>query len=300
MMERVTGIEYARIQALSMLEKFGVESVEHLRVDGFARRLGVELVETEMKGANGQLIARPDGATIVLPQHVTDPAERRWTIAHELGHLVLGHPALPAGELCRPRVRRRRGDRRHYEDEADGFAAALLIPDSILAAVCDVRPMTLHVPSVLATVCGIPWAASAARLMQVTWRVCAVIVSQHGVIHGGWLSLPFAMLCAGRIYRDDPVRPGSLAHRFFDTGEPCGPPALVPASAWLGEVGAELQLQEHSQACPTDDAVVTMLWHPAEPPTTRPAEITLRMMAVCHDHVLGELEANPNLFRSQA
>jgi Zn-dependent peptidase ImmA (M78 family) len=292
MLERITGMERARSEALTLLEKFGVESVEHLRVDGFAHRLGVELVETEMDGASGQLVVHPDGATIVLPEHLKNWAERRWSIAHELGHFVLGHRARPARELCGPRVRRRRRDRRHHEDEADNFAASLLIPDAILAKVCDVRPMTLDVPAMLAAACDVPWAACAGRLMQVTWRVCAILVSQHGVNLGGWQSLLFAMLFAGKIYRDDPLRPGSLAHRFFETGEPCGPPALVPASAWLDEIGAELQLHEHSLACTTSDAVVTMLWAPDEPVATRPPGYTLEMMALCHDHIVAELEAS--------
>jgi hypothetical protein len=152
--DRVAGIEYARIQARSLLNKFGVESVEHVRIDAFARRLGVELVETDIEGALAQLIVGPDGATIVLPEDLTDPAERRWSIAHELGHFVLRHPALPARELCRPRLRRRRRDRRHYEDEANGFASSLLIPDRILAEHCDVRPMTLDVPTRLAALCA--------------------------------------------------------------------------------------------------------------------------------------------------
>jgi Zn-dependent peptidase ImmA (M78 family) len=298
MMERAAGIEHARMQALTLLDKFGVESLEHVRIDAFARRLGVELFETEMDGARAQLVVSDDGASILLPQD--EPAEQRWSIAHELGHLVLKHPAPPAGELCRPRQCRRRRDRRHYEDEAEGFAAALLIPDSILAALCDVRPMTLDVPAQLAAICGVPWAAAAARLTEVTWRVCGAIVSQHGMIRGGWLSLPFMMLFPGRIFRAEPVNPGTLARRYFDTGEPCGPPALVPASAWLADVGPELQLQEHSVALPSEDAVVTMLWDPAESTVPRPPDATLRAMAICHDHLIGELQAYPSLARIKA
>src|SRR5215470_2573907 len=201
MLARVAGIENARAQARTLLERFGVESIEHLRIDAFARRLGVELVETEMTGARAQLFVSGDDAYIVLPHDLTDPSERRWSIAHELGHFMLGHPALPARELCRPRLRRRRCDRRHQEDEANGFASALLIPDRLLAAHCDLRPMTLDAPSQLATLCGVPWAKSAQRLMEVSWRTCAVVISHRYQMVGVWPSLPFLLLCAGRIWR---------------------------------------------------------------------------------------------------
>lgn len=296
-MVRVAGIDYARMQALALLDRFGVESREHLRIEAFAKRLGVELVETKMKGCRAQLIAGPDGAHIVLPRDLSNPIERRWLIAHELGHFVLGHPALPAGELCRPRKRRRRPDRRHQEDEANGFASVLLVPDTDLAAHCDARPMTLDAPLQLALLCGVPWSAAAQRLTEVSWRVCAVVISQHGVMRGIWPSLPFLMLFAGRIWRDDPLGRGSLARRFFDTGEPCGFPELVPASAWLTGVGPELKLQEHSVAFPADNVVFTMLWDAAESDAPRPAEATIRAVAIYRGHLLGELEADPSLAR---
>jgi Zn-dependent peptidase ImmA (M78 family) len=293
MTTRVAGIEHARMQALGLLEKFGVESTEHLRIDAFARRLGVELVETPIDGARAQLVVGARRAHILLSQRLTDPAERRWSIAHELGHFVLGHPAPPAAELCLPRPRRRRRHCRHHEDEANGFAAALLFPDPIVASICDTRPMTLDAPEQLAELCCAPWLASAMRITEVTWRVCALVVSQHGVIRWISPSLPFLMLCAGRIWVGDPVGPGSLARRFFDTGVPCGAPDLVPVSAWLEGCGPEARIQEHSVGNSELGIVVTMLWDASESAAPRPPEATLRAMAICRDHLLGELEEDP-------
>lgn len=52
---------------------------------------------------------------------------------------------------------------------------------------------------------------------------------------------------------------GALARRYFETGAPCGEPALVPASAWLAGCGPEAQIQEHSIEAPTLGTVVTVL-----------------------------------------
>ena len=204
MLTRVAGVEHARDEARTLLHRFGVESVEHLHIEAFARRLGVELVETKIKGARAQLVVAGGGACILLPDELVDPSERRWSIAHELGHFVLGHPAPPAEELCQPRARRRRGDRRHEEDEANAFASALLIPERLLADYCDVRPMTLGPSWQLATLCGVPWAQCVQRLVEVSWRTCAIIISCRGSIVRIWPSLPFIYLCAGRIYAGSP------------------------------------------------------------------------------------------------
>jgi hypothetical protein len=277
-----------------------VESSEHLRIAAFAQRLGIELVVTPLDGAKAQLVVGLGQPHILLSPRLIDPTELRWAIAHELGHFVLGHPSPPAKELGLPRRRRRRRNRRDYEAEANGFASALLFQDRIAASICDTRPMTFDVVGRLAELCAAPWWVSAIHLTQVTWRVCAIIVSQGGVISSVWPSLPFLMLCGGRIWPDQPIGPGALARRFFDTGTPCGLPELVPASAWLTGCGPELRLQEHSIACPELGAVITMLWDPAESDTPRPPEATLRAVAICLDYLLVELEESQTLSQIRA
>lgn len=296
----VAGIEHARRQALILLEKFGVESDEHLRIEAFARRLGLELVEVPLDGAKAQLVVGPSQAQIQLSEQLTDPVERRWSIAHELGHFVLGHPSSPATGLDLPHRKHRRADRRDYEGEANGFASALLFQEPIVASVCDTWPMTLDVVWWLAELCRVPWAASAMHLAAVTWRTCAVIVSQGGVIRGIWPSLPFLMLCGGRIWPEQAIGPGALARRYFETSAPCGEPALVPASAWLAGCGSEVRIQEHSIEIPELGTVVTMLWDAAEADTPRPPEATLRAVAMYRDQLLAEWEDHPVLGRIQA
>lgn len=60
------------------------------------------------------------GRTLLLYNDQSPPARQRFTLAHELGHLLLGHGVRSMRE----------------EDEADFFAAALLMPDALLTALC--------------------------------------------------------------------------------------------------------------------------------------------------------------------
>jgi Zn-dependent peptidase ImmA (M78 family) len=296
---RVAGMEHARMQALTLLEKFGVESREHVRIDAFARRLGVELVVVPLQGMKAQLVVGLGRARILLPDHETDPAELQWSIAHELGHFVMGHPAPPATELLLPCPDRGTPDLRDYEREANCFASTLLCHDPVVASICDTRPMTLDVAWRLAAMCGVPWAAAARRLIEVTWRTCAVVMSVQGEILGFMPSLPFLMLCGHRIVPDQPIGAGSLARRFFDTGAPCGPPALVPASAWLADCDPEARIQEHSLEIPELGTVLTMLWDAAEADVPRPPEASFRWMPVLRDALLAE-EKDPALARIRA
>jgi Zn-dependent peptidase ImmA (M78 family) len=125
---REVGILNARREAGRLLRRFGVESVNHVNVEGFAARLNIAILEAPLDGASAQLLVGKGRASIVLSDRLTDPAARRRAIAHELGHYVLNHPSLPIGELCSPRVREPLADQRDIEDEANGFAVRLLTP----------------------------------------------------------------------------------------------------------------------------------------------------------------------------
>jgi hypothetical protein len=64
------------------------------------------------------------------------PPRRRFTIAHELGHWCL-HRNADAGVFCRasmidPGPRDSRATRTPHEEEANAFAAALLMPERLL------------------------------------------------------------------------------------------------------------------------------------------------------------------------
>jgi Zn-dependent peptidase ImmA (M78 family) len=72
----------------------------------------------------GMVIEFEQGRPVILVRPEAHHRRLNWTIAHELGHILLGHkgrsPGLPAG-LCSE------SDRRH-EGEANRFASEILLP----------------------------------------------------------------------------------------------------------------------------------------------------------------------------
>ncbi len=80
------------------------------------------------------------------------PARSRFTIAHELGHIFLGHK-LKRGYHARTFDTRRPP----VEREADSFAARLLAPACVLWG------LNLHTPEEISAVCGISLAAAKIR-----------------------------------------------------------------------------------------------------------------------------------------
>ena len=78
---------------------------------------------------------------------------KRFTIAHELGHILLGHP-LREGEQ---HTRVFNKDRPEVEREADMFAARILSPACVLWA------LDLHTPEEIAECCQISYTAAQVR-----------------------------------------------------------------------------------------------------------------------------------------
>jgi len=100
-------------------------------VEAAARLLGypVEWV-SRPRGERGG-IARRDGEVALLVNReyaFRSEAERRWVLAEELGHAVLGHLALVASDAPATGSVSREPDRRRAEDAARAFAAELLMP----------------------------------------------------------------------------------------------------------------------------------------------------------------------------
>lgn len=131
-------IHWARNQAEQLVKRVGI-GAPHVDPIKVAKAIGLEVV-TEDLGSDvaGLLVRRGNRAVIAV--HRGDPANRRnFTIAHEIGHHVLGHQFEPGEHV--------HVDRGHYisqrgprsstgvdpkEVEANQFAAALLMPAALV------------------------------------------------------------------------------------------------------------------------------------------------------------------------
>lgn len=119
-------------------------------VEGIARQLGAKIVHEPLDATISGLLLREDGAKLIAVNSEHHPRRRRFTIAHELGHLQL-HPGDYIVDST-VRVNRRdtlssmASDRE--EIEANAFAAALLMPSPLVrAALEQIRDSFVSNPS---------------------------------------------------------------------------------------------------------------------------------------------------------
>jgi Zn-dependent peptidase ImmA (M78 family) len=99
-----------------------------------ANRLGAKVINAEFHepDISGLIIKKGSEVTIYI-KNSDDPVRKKFTLAHEIGHLVLHLQNLDGDFVDRYHMRRASNKRFTPEDsqkesEANGFAAALLMP----------------------------------------------------------------------------------------------------------------------------------------------------------------------------
>ncbi|MDQ3368478.1 MAG: ImmA/IrrE family metallo-endopeptidase [Myxococcota bacterium] len=227
-------------------------------VEAFATRLGVEIIEAPLDGATAQLVRIGTRTMIIVAERVTDPAARRFSIAHELGHLLLKHPSRDPSELCRPYgATLFNAHVPDYEAEANAFAAELLMPSKMLQRDCEVSPVDLEVPRRIAREYNVSILASARRFTELASERCAAVFSENREVK--WVA-PSATFSRD-IARGKRIDAASLAADYFTKGAIADEPQPVPADAWF-ETSAEVDIVEHSIYSRELGTVLTMLWVP--------------------------------------
>jgi hypothetical protein len=166
-----------------------------------------QVVEQDMPGCVGALVCSE-----TLPRQWAimyhlgqSPGRRAFTIGHELGHFLLHRQMIETddkfgfGIYCdETSVVRRAGV--GLEEEADGFAAALLMPlhDFRLQLSAKTRP-DFEVLSRLAQRYGVSLTAAVLRWLEYTETRAMVVVSNEGFAH--WAKSSDAAFKSGRFLR---------------------------------------------------------------------------------------------------
>lgn len=149
----------ARVLALTH-----VEPTPPIDLQAIARELGVETISERPMVEDGRLEQRANGTVIYL-RHGSRETRQRFTLAHEIGHLIL---ADPNQELVARRMWSGAGREERFCDE---FAAALLFPRSWVMRTFGDQPATLATARAVADICNASLSAAVVRLRAVLgWR----------------------------------------------------------------------------------------------------------------------------------
>jgi Zn-dependent peptidase ImmA (M78 family) len=131
----------ARAAALRLIQEHGVRAAP-VPIDRILRAAGVVVQYGPFDGELSGMAFIKDGKSIIGVNSLHASTRQRFTLAHELGHILLHRPVLEAsgvhvdkGSLRRDSLASEGVD--DWEIEANNFAAELLMPEPLLAAALD-------------------------------------------------------------------------------------------------------------------------------------------------------------------
>jgi Zn-dependent peptidase ImmA (M78 family) len=247
------------LYAVALLERLKVSDAPD--VLSIATALGVEIAEKDVTSFDGALVRVPNSpiGIIAVRSSIREGGRKRFTIAHELGHLLL--PGHESSTVCgADRIENWAQDLPDKEVEANRFAGELLVPSAIALKMLGTPKPSFAAIEEIVRIFRTSLTASAYRFSDLTPHAVAIVWSSGGVIRWFKRSAEFTYWIRIRESLDE----RTLAHDLFRQRDVPVEGATVPASAWLdGRFVLDDNLVEQSKPIPSYDGVLTLLWIPA-------------------------------------
>lgn len=181
-----------------------------------AESIGISVRPKAVAGVSGMLLRVGNDFGIIYSTHIQSLGFQRFSVAHELGHYFLpGHveAVFRSGEVHKSNAGFGSSDR--YELEADHFASALLMPESLFAAAAAECGEGLSAIEQMAERCVTSLTATAIRYTQYTDEMVAIVMSSGKQIDYCFMSKALQEIAGkNRIAKGDQLPPGTPTSNF--------------------------------------------------------------------------------------
>lgn len=256
---------YAAERVLDELRITGPEDLQCL--DAIAWERGATVLYEPLRGAEARLVVVSRRAIITISTFVDDLHRRRFSVGHELGHLEM-HLMHSSMFLCTSRDVndwREQVTDPNLEQEANEFAAALLLPERFFVPLCKDTEPSLDLIAELAGTFDVSLTATAIRHLKFCDESCAVVFSHDGYIKWFRSSEEFKEISKDiGLFIDvrSKLNLSTIAAAFFEGRSMQDRPKQISASAWFepGRYRKDATIVEQSWAMPNYNAVLTLLW----------------------------------------
>ncbi len=261
---------FGRLKAKEVLQVLRIASPDEIVIEDIAWHRGALVQEIRMRGADGRSVRVGNRGIISVRQNIGEPGKKRFVAAHELGHFEL-HSKRDQLSLCLESdflnwYEAARVD----ENEANEFAAELLLPEGMLKPMVHTLEPNFTAIGELAQLFRTSLTATAIRFIELSPYRCALVASENARIKWSKVSDNFSFF----LRRGTPISKNTHAADYFEGNPLASGLHKVRADAWLE--GPRLQrniyIREESKELWRYKQVLTLLWIDEDIDTSDPDE----------------------------
>ena len=129
-----------RIAAQNLMNECGIDSIDELPLEVLVAARGATLIQKSMKKADGRIVMTPSRNIITINSDIQYEGKRRFTLAHELGHLEMHRDKLLQHSDTDATLQYFKSG--NQETEANEFASELLMPRKQFIEECQDKPFS--------------------------------------------------------------------------------------------------------------------------------------------------------------
>ena len=251
----------AAAEALRVWSLYGFKTARDLVLEDLAFAMGVLVVSGRLENCDARLLRKGDSGLIRVSDSISEFGQRRFAIAHELGHWEL-HKHQSQAIACTSEDMVKKYKASAEEVEANYFASSLLMPEPLFGPRCDGRRPSIELVRALADEFQTSLTATAIRLVELSQDYCAVVFSENGKVRWFRASEPFES-----VFWQDPgsrLPTGSVAAAASRGATDLGRSERLDISVWVDNAGQleESQITEQVVRLGQQGIVMSLLWLP--------------------------------------
>ena len=210
------------------------------------------------EGESGTTFSRSNGQHIITANSLEAEQRQRFTVCHEIAHIILGlpskHDVLPAWSYAKRDIN---------EVMCDAFAAELLMPYKMFKDKIPKVEPSIGVIEFLAAEFKTSFPATASRYATLVDIPCAFVTMEGGYVRYAARSTALRKARA-RIPCKSVIPKGSVAYRLRTDGTKLPETNEVAQDVWFEDWGKGLDLWEMSRHYPRFDTTISLLWFSEE------------------------------------
>lgn len=234
------------VKARDLIAELRIEDPSEIDIELIAAYLGVMVQETQMVGSDGRMMIIDGAARISVREDIRFPGQKRFVIAHELGHVLL-HPMIrQIDELSLTQASNWSLNQEPEEIEANLFAAEILMPKSLFLPRIQARVPGFALFNELAEEFGTTVTAVAIQFIRYTREECVLIASCKGQRKWFHTSETFSFW----LREETEINEFTCAHELETEGKATVRGDDIPAGSWLKGYSTTNNME-----CVTEDAI---------------------------------------------